>query len=111
MGEEWDYEVEKVLDADGATVCSLVVRFTLPEGVTSAVSLELLLEPPPGAPGADAVPAQHEGGLHGFALVVKSADERGACSAVCPCARCVWHGLTCRARICAWSLPVFLHNL
>ena len=111
MGEEWDYDVEEVLGADAETVCSLVVRFTLPEGVTSAAGLELLLEPPPGAPGADAVPAQHEGGLHGFALVVKSADERGACSAVCPCARCVWHGLTCRARICAWSLPVFLHNL
>jgi hypothetical protein len=54
--------VEEVLK-DGLTVCSIVVRFALPEHVTSAAGLELLFEP--------------ENASCGFALVVKSEDAHG----------------------------------
>jgi len=61
----WEHDVEEVLSADGETVCSLVVRFTLPEDVTSAAGLELLFE------------RDTSDGIKGSALVVRSADADG----------------------------------
>lgn len=84
--EDWDYDVEELLGADGSTVCSLVVRFTLPEDVTSAAGLELLFEPE--AQGAGAAPAPG-GTIAGFALVVRSADPQGAARGALHCAGCL----------------------
>ena len=71
--------------------CARVVRFTVPEGVTSAVGLELLLEPPPAAPG------------------VPCGAARGRLARVCPrCqvggrARCVLCGLHLCSLRSAWA--------
>ena len=61
-----DYDVEEVLGIDGSTCVSLVVRFTLPEDVTSPSLLELLFEPD-----------GFEDGGNGCALVMKLVDEYG----------------------------------
>ena len=79
--DSWEYDIEEVLGEDGATVGSLIVRFTLPDDVTSAAGLELLCQP--GEALSDGTTA--EGGVDGdcppasgYALVIKSADRRGA---------------------------------
>ena len=78
----WDYDIEEVLGDDGATVGSLVVRFTLPEDVTSAAGLELLCQPEEAQPDGTAGGGGVDGGCSppatGYALVIKSADRRGA---------------------------------
>jgi hypothetical protein len=79
--DSWEYDIEEVLGEDGATVGSLIVRFTLPDDVTSAAGLELLCQPEEAL--SDGTTA--EGGVDGdcppasgYALVIKSADSRGA---------------------------------
>jgi len=69
MGD-WDYDVEEVLEEDGVSVGSLVVRFTTPDGVTSASDIELLLEPGNSVAAADTI---------GCALAIKSADGKELC--------------------------------
>lgn len=69
MGD-WDYDVEEVVEEDGVSVGSLVVRFTTPDGVTSASDLELLLEPGDSVAEADTI---------GCALAIKSADGKELC--------------------------------
>lgn len=72
MGD-WDYDIEEVLGTDGETVHSLVVRFSLPDDVTSAAGLELVFEP--GEPNACHGCAETE--IPGCALIIKSADSGG----------------------------------
>jgi hypothetical protein len=67
---DWDYDVEEVVEEDGVSVGSLVVRFTTPDGVTSASDIELLLEPGNSVAAADTI---------GCALAIKSADGKELC--------------------------------
>ncbi|MGB1592855.1 MAG: hypothetical protein ACPIOQ_08890 [Promethearchaeia archaeon] len=67
MDGAWDYDIEEVPGADGATVRSLVVRFSVPEDVTSAAGIQLLFEP--------------DG--DGCALAISSPDAAGALRPTC----------------------------
>jgi len=63
------YSVEEILEDNGLTVSSLVVRFTLPDHIKNADCLQLLFEPD----------AAYTGG----ALAVKSADANGELQQLC----------------------------
>lgn len=76
--DDWEYDIEEVLGEDGLTVCSLVVRFALPEDVTSAAGLELLCEPEEALPDSAADAGLAASPVSGYALVIKSADRQGA---------------------------------
>ncbi len=76
--DDWEYDIEEVLGEDGSTVGSLVVRFALPQDVTSAAGLELLCEPEEALSGSAAAAGLAASPASGYALVIKSADRQGA---------------------------------
>ena len=75
--DDWEYDIEEVLGEDGSTVGSLVVRFALPQDVTSAAGLELLCEPEEALSGSAAAAGLAASPASGYALVIKSADRQG----------------------------------